>query len=83
MHHQAIADRILKDLHRGVTYLEGRGAYTEREFRVLMCVLTRYELIELRTLVRELDPNAFTVVLEASDVIGRFDLKSPLQGLFR
>jgi uncharacterized membrane-anchored protein YitT (DUF2179 family) len=83
MKHQEIAERLLKDLRRGVTYLEGRGAYTEREFRVLMCVMTRYELVELRTLVREIDPSAFTVVLEASDVIGRFDLKSPLQGLFR
>lgn len=83
MKHKEIAARILSDLHRGVTYLEGRGAYTDREFYVLMCVVTRFELMEMRSLVRSIDPDAFTVVLQAPDVFGRFDLTSPLQRLFR
>ncbi|MFN8418307.1 MAG: YitT family protein [Anaerolineae bacterium] len=73
----------LAPLHRGVTYLEGVGAYTGQEFRVLMCVITRFELVEARQTIREIDPDAFTVVLEASDVMGRFDSKSPLQWLGR
>jgi uncharacterized membrane-anchored protein YitT (DUF2179 family) len=81
--HKEIADRILSDLHRGVTYLEGRGAYTDREFYVLMCVVTRYEMMEMQSLVRSLDPDAFTVVLQAPDVFGRFDNTSPFQRLFR
>jgi uncharacterized membrane-anchored protein YitT (DUF2179 family) len=83
MKHQEIAAKLLQDLHRGVTYLEGRGAYTEREFRVLMCVVTRFELVEVRSLVLDIDPDAFSVILDASDVIGRFDRTSPLQRLFR
>ncbi len=78
---QQIAERILEDLQRGVTYLQGSGAYTEREFQILMCVVTRYELIELRALIKEIDPAAFSVILEASDVVGQFDHISPLQRL--
>jgi uncharacterized membrane-anchored protein YitT (DUF2179 family) len=81
--HQQIAEKFLSALHRGVTYLEGVGAYTGHEFRVLMCVITRFELVEARQIIREIDAGAFTVVLEASDVIGRFDSKSPLQWLAR
>ncbi len=80
--HEELAARIMQDLHRGVTYLQGIGAYTSTEFRVLMCVMTRYELVELRRIVKEIDPAAFMVVLDAMDVVGRFDSKSPLQRLF-
>jgi len=80
--HEAIANRIMEDLHRGVTYLQGIGAYTSTEFRVLMCVMTRYELVELRRIVKEVDPAAFMVVLDAMDVVGRFDSNSPLQRWF-
>lgn len=81
--HQQIAEKFFSALRRGVTYLEGVGAYTGQEFRVLMCVITRFELVEARQIIREIDPDAFTVVLEASDVVGRFDSKSPLQWLGR
>ena len=80
--HEAIANRIMEDLHRGVTYLQGIGAYTSTEFRVLMCVMTRYELVELRSIVKEIDPAAFIIVLDAMDVVGNFDSKSPLPRWF-
>jgi uncharacterized membrane-anchored protein YitT (DUF2179 family) len=78
---EQIAARIMKDLSRGATYLEGGGAFTHSGFRVLMCVITRYELVELRQILTEIDPSAFSVILEASEVVGRFDLTSPLQRL--
>jgi uncharacterized membrane-anchored protein YitT (DUF2179 family) len=81
--HEQIAKRLMDDLHRGVTYLQGLGAYTSTEFHVLMCVMTRFELAELRNILREIDPAAFTVVLEAADVIGRFDQNSPFHRLLR
>jgi uncharacterized membrane-anchored protein YitT (DUF2179 family) len=79
--HEEIAARLLHDLHRGVTYLQGVGAYTSTELRVMLCVMTRYELVDLRNIVGQIDPSAFTVILDASDVIGRFDLHSPFQRL--
>ncbi len=77
--HREIADRLLHELRRGVTYLQAEGAYTATEMRVLLCVITRYELLDLKRIVAEVDPAAFTVMLEASDVIGRFDRPGPLQ----
>lgn len=68
----AIKERILLDMARGVTLLKAEGAYTGEEGNVLLCVLTRYELRDLKDIVREEDPEAFVTVFEASDVIGRF-----------
>ena len=45
--------------------------------------MTRYELVDLRIIVGQIDPLAFTVILDASDVIGRFDPHSPFQRLRR
>ncbi|HVO43606.1 MAG TPA: YitT family protein [Aggregatilineales bacterium] len=72
-HDADIAARLMSDLRRGATYLEASGAYTNIERRVLMCVVTRYELVELREIVRKIDPEAFTIVLDAIDVIGYFE----------
>ncbi len=68
----AIKERILLEMARGVTILKAEGAFTGEGSNVLMCVLTRYELMELRDIIRTEDPQAFVTVLEASDVIGRF-----------
>lgn len=76
---EAVADRIMKDLSRGATFLTGEGAYTGQGFRVLMCVLTRYEMVDLRIILREVDPDAFTTVMDTTDVIGHFSFYSPLR----
>ena len=68
---QAIAERVLKEMHRGVTALHGRGMYTQRERDILMIAATVTEIAQLRTLVCEEDPNAFVVVTPARDVLGR------------
>jgi uncharacterized membrane-anchored protein YitT (DUF2179 family) len=67
-----IRRRILDEMARGVTVFQARGAFTGLEQEALLCVITRYELKELRDLIRSEDPAAFVSVLEASDVIGRF-----------
>ena len=77
--HEGIASALMHDLGRGVTYLQGGGAYTATDYRVILCVLTRYELVDLRRIVQKVDPAAFSIILDASDIIGRFDRHSPLQ----
>jgi uncharacterized membrane-anchored protein YitT (DUF2179 family) len=76
---EAIAERIMTDLSRGATFLTGEGAYTGQGYRVLMCVVTRYEMVDLRIILREIDPDAFTTVMDTTDVIGHFSLYSPLR----
>ncbi len=66
-----IADRILKDLKRGVTALHGKGMYTEQEREVLMVAITLTEMNQLKALVSEVDPNAFVIVSPAKEVLGR------------
>ena len=68
---EAVADRILKELGRGVTSLNGRGMYTHQEREVLMVAVTVTEMSHLKALVSAEDPNAFMIVSPASEVLGR------------
>lgn len=61
---------ILTVMERGVTVLEGRGGYTEAGLDVLYCVVTRGEVSILKRLVQSVDPQAFVVITEASEVLG-------------
>lgn len=66
-----VADQILKDMHRGVTSLPGKGMYTGKEHNVLMCALTVTEVKQLKTLVKNVDPNAFLIVSPVQEILGR------------
>ncbi len=68
---QAVADRILRDMNRGVTALSGTGMYTGRTHSVLMCALTVTEVAQLKALVGAEDPNAFVIVVPAQEVLGK------------
>lgn len=68
---QAIADRVLQEMKRGVTALHGTGMYTHQEREVLMVALTVTEMARLKEMVRTLDPNAFIIVSPAQEVLGR------------
>jgi uncharacterized membrane-anchored protein YitT (DUF2179 family) len=67
---QHVADRILHELNRGVTLLNGTGAYTGEPRTVLYCVVSRAEIVRLKSIVREADPNAFMVVGSAHEALG-------------
>jgi uncharacterized membrane-anchored protein YitT (DUF2179 family) len=68
---QAVADRILKDMQRGVTALQGKGMYTGKEHNVLMCALTVTEVSLLKSLVGDADPQAFVIVSPAQEILGK------------
>jgi uncharacterized membrane-anchored protein YitT (DUF2179 family) len=67
---QAIADRILTEMERGVTILNGTGAYTGMPRPVLYCVVTRSEVQQLKTIVQDTDPKAFMVIGQAHEAVG-------------
>ncbi len=69
-HPEATAGRIIEEMHRGVTRLEGIGMYSEQPRPVLMCALTVTEVARLKALVRAEDPKAFVVVSPAQEVLG-------------
>jgi uncharacterized membrane-anchored protein YitT (DUF2179 family) len=68
--HQDIGEALLARLGRGVTYLNGEGAFTGDDKKVIFCVITRLEEAKLKSIVEELDPNAFLAVANISEVRG-------------
>ena len=68
--HQEIGEALLARLGRGVTYFKGEGAYTGDEKKVIFCVITRLEEAKLKSIVEELDPEAFLAVSNISEVRG-------------
>ncbi|WP_270165947.1 YitT family protein [Paenibacillus sp. SYP-B4298] len=71
-----IGDAIMDRLGRGVTYLNGEGAFTGYSKRVIFCVINRLEEAKLKLIVHELDPQAFLAVGNIHDVKGgRFKKK--------
>ncbi len=67
----AIAAQILNRLHRGATLLEGTGAYTGSSKKVIFSIITLTELSKMKEMVFDIDPNAFMVVNDTLEVIGK------------
>ena len=65
-----IAVRVMQDLDRGITGLHGQGMYTGAQKEVLLCVLPRNQILALKTLVKNIDPNAFMIVVDSREVLG-------------
>ncbi|MEH7123607.1 YitT family protein [Bacillus sp. JJ1532] len=75
--HKIVGDAILARLGRGVTYLNGEGAYTGDDKKVIFCVITRLEEAKLKTIVEEIDPHAFLAIANITEVRGgRFKKKA-------
>ena len=68
----ALPQSIMSRLGRGVTYWQGKGAYTESDMRVLCVCVSKFEVADLQETVRELDPNAFFIVQEGVRIGGNF-----------
>lgn len=68
--HKEIGDVILARLGRGVTYLNGEGAYTGDDKKVIFVVITRLEESKLKSIVEDIDPSAFFAVANISEVRG-------------
>ncbi|WP_042455239.1 YitT family protein [Neobacillus dielmonensis] len=70
------ADELKKAIHaklvRGITMIPAKGAFSNETRDMLMIVITRYELFDLERVIKEVDPNAFTNIMETSNVYGFF-----------
>lgn len=65
-----VREGILNKIDRGVTKLSAYGGYTDHERPVLMCVVDQTEFTKLKQLVQTIDPTAFIIVTDASEVLG-------------
>ncbi|MFB5188969.1 YitT family protein [Alicyclobacillus fastidiosus] len=68
--YREIGDAMLSRLGRGVTYLQGEGAFTGDEKKVVFSVISRLEEAKLKTLVEEIDSNAFLAIGSVAEVRG-------------
>lgn len=67
-----LAHAILEQMHRGVTWWEGTGAYTGADVHVLCVCLSKYEIEELFQTVHAMDPHAFITLQEGVRIYGNF-----------
>jgi len=65
-----IANRILKEMDRGVTILKGKGSFTNQDRNVLYCVVGKNEIVRLKQVITSVDPHAFVAVSDVHDVLG-------------
>ena len=68
---ELLLERLLQ-IPRGVTIVKTEGAYTNQQQEMLMTVTTRYELVELKKIIKEIDPKAFVNIVETVGVLGEF-----------
>lgn len=67
---RAIAERIIMELGRGITVLPGKGAFSGAPRSVLFCAVRKTQYFQLKRMVRQIDPTAFIIVTEASEIVG-------------
>lgn len=62
--------KIMAELDRGVTFLQGRGGYTGKSREMLLCVVDTSQVTELKELIYQHDPKSFMIVADAHEVLG-------------
>ena len=65
-----IADVIMMELDRGVTFLYGQGAFTKKQKKIVYAVVTMTQVSRIRELTLDIDKNAFFIISDANEVTG-------------
>lgn len=68
---EQLVNDITDSLHRGVTILEGEGAYSHQNKQVLLCVVKRTQVSDIRKIIKSVDENAFFIITDAKNVFGK------------
>jgi uncharacterized membrane-anchored protein YitT (DUF2179 family) len=69
-HPQAVSEKIMQELKRGVTLWTGTGMFTGQNRPILFCVISRAEVNQLKAIILEADPAAFVVIGQAHEALG-------------
>ncbi|MGO1580642.1 MAG: YitT family protein [Peptoniphilaceae bacterium] len=68
--HELITKTIYHKISRGVTYINGEGAYTGKSNKIIYLICTPRQLVIVKNLVREIDPKAFMAVSDTAEILG-------------
>ncbi len=66
-----ICDFIINTLHRSATVFDAKGAFTEKEKSIVLTVMNRSQAVTLRKYIKQIDPDAFILITNTSEIIGR------------
>ena len=69
---EKMKNAIFDRLHRGVTLLKGKSAFSGDQKDVIYCAINRYELAILKDMVYSLDPDVFMTIHETTEIYGHF-----------
>jgi uncharacterized membrane-anchored protein YitT (DUF2179 family) len=69
---EEIRKSLISRLVRGITIVDGEGAYTREKRKVLFMIISRYQLAEVKRVIMENDPKAFVNIMETVEVMGYF-----------
>lgn len=69
--HELIRDKIINDLNRGGTFIDGTGMYNGAEKKIIFTVVNRREVAILEEHIHSIDPEAFLTVIDANEIIGK------------
>ncbi len=69
-HTNEIKEKIFDKIRRGVTFIKAEGGYTGKEFNMIFCAMNRRQVSLIREIVKDIDPNAFVLLTDVSDVLG-------------
>lgn len=72
---EEVKQHLLKNVYRGVTVIDSVGGYSNEKSNVILTVISRYELTEVKNLIEEIDPEAFVNITETLEVMGLFHRK--------
>ena len=65
-----IGDAIIKELDISVTYQKGKGGYSGKEKNIIYCVINRLDIMTMKKMIKEIDPEAFLVIQDVHEVEG-------------
>jgi uncharacterized membrane-anchored protein YitT (DUF2179 family) len=68
--YEDISSELMERLDRGVTGLDGNGMYTKMSKKVLLCVVSKRQIVKLKEIVKEIDKDAFVIVADVREVLG-------------
>lgn len=74
--YEQIAQKIMKELQRGGTFLDGRGIYSNDKKSVIMCVVSRKQAVVLKKIVWEEDQRAFVMISDVREALGEGFVKN-------
>lgn len=68
--YEAISEYVMKDLNRGLTWLNGEGAYSRTDKHIICCAVHKSEYSKIKRKVKEIDPKAFMIISSVGEVLG-------------